>query len=89
MLGRFNAASASRSCGVTIFFSLPIRVYLVNVHRSIVGMLCDAAKPSDQRRKLLLFKACRQFRFLHQKLAKGVHWNFNAFQWKPSHKNRR
>jgi hypothetical protein len=33
----------------SIFFILPIRMYLVNVHRSIVGMLCDAARRCRQR----------------------------------------
>lgn len=77
---RESAASASRSCGVAIFFILPFRMYVVNVHRSIVGMLGDAAKPSDQRRKLLVFKVYRRFRFLHQKLAEGADWDFNAFR---------
>src|SRR5271166_36746 len=31
-------------CCVTIFFILPIRMYLVNVHRNIVGMLCETPR---------------------------------------------
>ena len=57
----------------------------MNVHRSIVDMLCDAAKPSDQRRKLLVFKVYRRFRFLHQKLAEGADGDFNAFRSSRNH----